>query len=67
MNILETQLPTDSTIPSTDATSTLPGAPTSTLNDKQNLSTATDSAGKDNTLLYIAAGFLAYFLFFKKR
>lgn len=69
MDIFQTNLPTDTSIPNDGATEVLPGsgANTSTLNDKQTLSTATDSAGKDNTMLYIAAGILAYFLFFKKR
>lgn len=68
MDIFQTNLPTDSTIPTDSATSTLPGSGsnTSTLNDKQTLSTPTSSASKDNTMLYIAAGILAYFLFFKK-
>ena len=67
MDIFQTQLPTDSTIPTSGATSTLPGAGsnTSTLDEKQQLTTS--SASKDNTMLYIAAGILAYFLFFKKK
>lgn len=69
MDIFQPNLPTDASIPNDGSTEALPGSgkDTSTLNDKQTLSTATDSAGKDNTLLYIAAGILAYFLFIKKR
>lgn len=67
MDIFQPNLPTDSTIPTDSATSTLPGSgkDTSTLDEKQQLTTS--SASKDNTMLYIAAGILAYFLFFKKK
>ena len=68
MDIFQTTTPTDITIPQGGGTEVLPGSKdTATLDEKQNLSTTTSSTGTNNTLLYIAAGFLAYYLFFKKK